>query len=379
MTAGEFEERLLHCRAGSIRASCKREFPIFANNPGLVFLDSGASAQKPRSVIDRVSDYYRTDYANVHRGVYRLSARSTELFEEAREKMRRLPECRRRARDRLCPRRDRGHQPRRPELGRGLSQSRRRGADQRTRAPFEHRALAIAARSHRHPAGRRADRPDRRAGPGRIRGAAVAPHPARRDDPSRQCDRRFRADRDGDAPGSPARRQGADRRLPGGAAAVGRRAGARLRFLCLFRPQDLRPDRDRRALWPLRAAVGDAAVARGRRDDPQCHLRQERVPGSAASVRGRHAGHLRRDRARRRDRLHRGAGPRQYPRARGGADRLRGRPAVARSPVCGWSRPASGGSAYCLSISKGCTRTTSPRCSISIRWRCVPGIIARSR
>jgi cysteine desulfurase/selenocysteine lyase len=66
----------------------KREFPIFASNPDLVFLDSGASAQKPRSVIDRVADYYRTDYANVHRGVYWLSARSTELFEEAREKVR---------------------------------------------------------------------------------------------------------------------------------------------------------------------------------------------------------------------------------------------------------------------------------------------------
>jgi cysteine desulfurase/selenocysteine lyase len=66
----------------------RRDFPIFANNPDLVFLDSGASAQKPSSVIDRIADYYRTDYANVHRGVYRLSARSTELFEEAREKMR---------------------------------------------------------------------------------------------------------------------------------------------------------------------------------------------------------------------------------------------------------------------------------------------------
>jgi cysteine desulfurase/selenocysteine lyase len=68
----------------------RREFPIFANNPELVFLDSGASAQKPRAVIDRIADYYRTDYANVHRGVYRLSARSTELFEEAREKVRRF-------------------------------------------------------------------------------------------------------------------------------------------------------------------------------------------------------------------------------------------------------------------------------------------------
>src|SRR6516225_7244459 len=68
----------------------KREFPIFTNNPDLIFLDSAASAQKPRAVIDGTADYYRTDYANVHRGVYRLSARSTELFEEARDKVRRF-------------------------------------------------------------------------------------------------------------------------------------------------------------------------------------------------------------------------------------------------------------------------------------------------
>ncbi|MGO8920988.1 MAG: aminotransferase class V-fold PLP-dependent enzyme [Stellaceae bacterium] len=68
----------------------RRDFPIFERNPGLVFLDSGASAQKPAAVIDGVAEYYRTDYANVHRGVYRLSARSTELYEEAREKARRF-------------------------------------------------------------------------------------------------------------------------------------------------------------------------------------------------------------------------------------------------------------------------------------------------
>jgi cysteine desulfurase/selenocysteine lyase len=77
--AGELDPRRL-----------RREFPIFANNPELVFLDSAASAQKPRSVIDGIADYYRTDYANVHRGVYRLSARSTELYEEARDKVRRF-------------------------------------------------------------------------------------------------------------------------------------------------------------------------------------------------------------------------------------------------------------------------------------------------
>src|ERR1700724_4902452 len=68
----------------------RREFPIYQHNPGLVFLDSGASAQKPAMVIDGVAEFYRRDYANVHRGVYRLSARSTELYEEAREKVRRF-------------------------------------------------------------------------------------------------------------------------------------------------------------------------------------------------------------------------------------------------------------------------------------------------
>jgi cysteine desulfurase/selenocysteine lyase len=63
----------------------RREFPVYENNPGLVFLDSGASAQKPASVIDGVAEFYRRDYANVHRGVYQLSQRSTDHFEAGRE------------------------------------------------------------------------------------------------------------------------------------------------------------------------------------------------------------------------------------------------------------------------------------------------------
>ncbi|MBV9861483.1 MAG: cysteine desulfurase [Alphaproteobacteria bacterium] len=66
----------------------RREFPIFTNHPELVFLDSGASAQKPRAVIEGLAEFYANDYANVHRGVYQLSARSTDRFEEAREKVR---------------------------------------------------------------------------------------------------------------------------------------------------------------------------------------------------------------------------------------------------------------------------------------------------
>ncbi len=68
----------------------RRDFPVFENNPGLVFLDSAASAQKPHTVIDGIAEFYRRDYANVHRGVYSLSQRSTDLFEVAREKVRRF-------------------------------------------------------------------------------------------------------------------------------------------------------------------------------------------------------------------------------------------------------------------------------------------------
>jgi cysteine desulfurase/selenocysteine lyase len=66
----------------------RKQFPVFERNPGLVFLDSGASAQKPAAVIDGLAEFYRSDYANVHRGVYALSQRSTDAFEAAREAVR---------------------------------------------------------------------------------------------------------------------------------------------------------------------------------------------------------------------------------------------------------------------------------------------------
>src|SRR5258707_15802252 len=74
-------------RAGLDPQVIRRDFPVFENNPGLVFLDSAASAQKPRAVIDGIAEFYRRDYANVHRGVYRLSARSSDPFEGAGEKV----------------------------------------------------------------------------------------------------------------------------------------------------------------------------------------------------------------------------------------------------------------------------------------------------
>jgi cysteine desulfurase/selenocysteine lyase len=72
-------------------ARIRRDFPIFSRpvqGKRLVFLDSAASAQKPRSVIDAERHVYEAEYANVHRGVYWLSQRATEAYEGAREKVR---------------------------------------------------------------------------------------------------------------------------------------------------------------------------------------------------------------------------------------------------------------------------------------------------
>lgn len=71
----------------------RREFPILqqeANGKRLAFLDSGASSQKPRVVIDCLEDFYRRYNANVHRGVYKLSEEATFAYERARGKVARF-------------------------------------------------------------------------------------------------------------------------------------------------------------------------------------------------------------------------------------------------------------------------------------------------
>jgi cysteine desulfurase/selenocysteine lyase len=66
----------------------RQDFPLLQEtNRGrpLVYLDSAASAQKPRQVIEAISNFYLHDYANIHRGIYELSERATKLFESARD------------------------------------------------------------------------------------------------------------------------------------------------------------------------------------------------------------------------------------------------------------------------------------------------------
>ena len=69
----------------------RADFPIFEekiHGKPLVYLDSAASSQKPRQVLDALREFYETSYANVHRGVYTLSERATAGYEGAREKAR---------------------------------------------------------------------------------------------------------------------------------------------------------------------------------------------------------------------------------------------------------------------------------------------------
>ena len=67
----------------------RTDFPILnqvVHGSPLVYLDNGASSQKPEIVISAIEDYYRSKHSNIHRGVHYLSSKATEQFEEVREK-----------------------------------------------------------------------------------------------------------------------------------------------------------------------------------------------------------------------------------------------------------------------------------------------------
>ena len=71
-------------------ASARRDFPVLSqliNGRPLTYLDSGASAQMPQSVVDRLNNYHAQEHANIHRGVYQLSERATQEYEDARKKI----------------------------------------------------------------------------------------------------------------------------------------------------------------------------------------------------------------------------------------------------------------------------------------------------
>ena len=71
----------------------RHDFPVLqqkVNGHDLVWLDNGATTQKPNAVIDKIADYYRNYNSNIHRGAHTLAARATDAYEDARQKIARF-------------------------------------------------------------------------------------------------------------------------------------------------------------------------------------------------------------------------------------------------------------------------------------------------
>ena len=71
----------------------KKLFPIFSEHPEIVYLDNAASTQKPKAVIDWVSDFLKDGYANIHRWLYPLSDKSEELYYQSKCALASLINC----------------------------------------------------------------------------------------------------------------------------------------------------------------------------------------------------------------------------------------------------------------------------------------------
>src|SRR5688572_29421573 len=74
----------------AIRESRRADFPLLAANPGLHYLDSAATSQKPRAVLDAIVGFYETSNANPHRGGYELSVKATDAYHGARARVARF-------------------------------------------------------------------------------------------------------------------------------------------------------------------------------------------------------------------------------------------------------------------------------------------------
>ena len=259
-------------RAGVVPAVPGRGGPQGLSDPApdrprqaLVWLDNAATTQKPRRS-STLARFYEHDNSNIHRGAHTLAARATDLYEGARDKVRRFLGASQSRGDRLRPRRHRGHQPRGPDLWPEEHRQGRRDRPDPPRAPRQHRPLATA-------------------GPGKGAVLRVVPVNDKGEVLLEEYEKLLgprtklvalthvsnalgRCCRSADDPaGAPPRRPGADRRRPVGAAHADRRAGAGLRLLRLLRPQAVRADRHRRALRQAGVAGGHAALARRRQHD----------------------------------------------------------------------------------------------------------------
>ena len=65
----------------------RADFPIFQNNPDLIFLDNASTTQKPQFVIDTLTHYYQNYNSNIHRGIYTIAEKATKAYEATRDKV----------------------------------------------------------------------------------------------------------------------------------------------------------------------------------------------------------------------------------------------------------------------------------------------------
>lgn len=63
----------------------RKDFLMYKNNPNMVYLDNGATSLKPKCVLDKMNEYYENYGVNIHRGVYGLSYKATDVYDEARD------------------------------------------------------------------------------------------------------------------------------------------------------------------------------------------------------------------------------------------------------------------------------------------------------
>jgi cysteine desulfurase/selenocysteine lyase len=65
----------------------KKDFPIFTNNPGLIYMDSTSSTQKPSLVIEWIKDYLENNCSNIHRGMYDIAEKSEKVYDDSKKKV----------------------------------------------------------------------------------------------------------------------------------------------------------------------------------------------------------------------------------------------------------------------------------------------------
>ena len=292
------------------RLSVRADFPIFARWVGgdperrpLVYLDSGASSQKPQVVIDALAEHLAAHNANVHRGVYPLAQEADAAFESARARIAAFT----------------GAEPKTTIFTKNATEAinlvarawgaahlgpgdavlitqmehhanlvpwqqicRERGAELRYLEVDELGELSLAQLDA-----------ELATGDVRIVAFAHVSNVLGTINPVAEIA----------AAGPRGRRRDARGRRAGGAADARRRGSARRRLLRVDRPQGGRPDRHRRAARPARAARGDGPVPDGRRHDRLGGLAGDDVERAAVQVRSGHAADRRGRRPGRRRRL----------------------------------------------------------------------------